>query len=194
MALPILPVISALASFVPGVVSFFAGEKAGKVAETVVSVAQAVTGTDTPDKALEVLKADPAKVLEFQQSMMSHEKAWWEEETKRLQQVNETMRAEITSGDPYVRRMRPTWGYSMCAAFTAQMFAVTYSIIFEPQFTGEIITSLASLSIIWSVGLSVLGIYVWKRSDEKQNSKAAGAGSTAGVGSGLLDAVLKRVR
>ena len=29
-------------------------------------------------------------------------------------------------------------------------------------------SALGSLSAIWGVGLSVLGMYVWKRSDEKK--------------------------
>lgn len=186
--LPIIPIVTALAQFVPGVVKFFGGEKAGQVADTVVKVAQTITGTGTPEDALDVLKKDPAKVLEFQTAMMSHEKEWWEQETKRLQQVNDTYRQEINSGDAYVRRMRPTWGYSMCAAFTAQMMAVTYSIIFDPQYTGEIVTALASLSVIWSVGLSVLGIYVWKRSDEKHGA----VGPSAQRGS-LAAAIAKRI-
>lgn len=178
--------VQGLISLVPSIARFIGGEKAGQVADTVVKVAQTVTGTDTPDDALAALKADPAKVLELQNAMMAHERAWWAEETTRLTTINATIQTELNSGDKYVRRMRPTWGYSMCAAFTAQMMAVTYTVIFEPQYAAEIVASLANLSVIWSVGLSVLGIYVWKRSEEKKGTKPpAGGGS-------LLSAITQR--
>jgi len=36
--------------------------------------------------------------------------------------------------------------------------------------TLSIITAMASLGTIWSIGLSVLGIYVYKRSEDKRVS------------------------
>jgi phosphoglycerate-specific signal transduction histidine kinase len=67
-------------------------------------------------------------------------------ETEKLREINASLRTEIESQDPYVRRMRPTFGYLMAFTWAAQMFAVA----------------------IWAVGLSVLGIYVYKRSEDKK--------------------------
>ena len=86
----------------------------------------------------------------------------------RLKQVNESLRAEIASTDKYVRRMRPTFGYIMAFSWAAQMFGLAYIIVFMPDKAGSIMHGMAALSTIWGVGLSVLGIYVYKRSEDKR--------------------------
>ena len=86
----------------------------------------------------------------------------------RLSQVNESLRAEIASTDKYVRRMRPTFGYIMATTWAAQMFGLAYVIVFMPDKAGNIMHGMSALSTIWGVGLSVLGIYVYKRSEDKK--------------------------
>lgn len=64
----------ALAQFAPSLIKFFTGsEKAADVAGKVIDIAKSVTGAPSGDAALEVLKADPAKVLEFQQAAMAND-------------------------------------------------------------------------------------------------------------------------
>ncbi len=89
-------------------------------------------------------------------------------ETTQLTQINESLRAEVSSNDWYVRRMRPTFGYLMAITWALQMGALAYAIVFMPEQAGLILQSMDSLGLIWSVGLSVLGIYVYKRSEEKR--------------------------
>lgn len=63
-----------LAEFAPGLIKWITGsDKAADVAGKVVEIAQTVTGTGTPEEAMTTLKADPAKVLEFRQSMATLE-------------------------------------------------------------------------------------------------------------------------
>jgi len=50
-----------------------------------------------------------------------------------LQQVNQTIRAESVSDDAYVRRMRPTFGYIMAFTWAAQMGAIAYTVVADPQ-------------------------------------------------------------
>lgn len=83
-------------------------------------------------------------------------------------EINESLRVEVASSDPYVRRMRPTFGYIIALTWAAQMFALAYVIIFETDQAAMVIESVQSLGTIWAVGLSVLGIYVYKRSEEKK--------------------------
>ncbi len=85
-------------------------------------------------------------------------------------EVNQSLRAEVSSNDAYVRRMRPTFGYLMAATWAAQMFGIAYVIIFKTEQAGAIMAAMSSLSAIWAVGLSVLGIYVYKRSEEKRSA------------------------
>jgi hypothetical protein len=87
-----------------------------------------------------------------------------------LSEINESLRAEAASNDPYVRRMRPTFGYMMAVSWGAQMLALAYIVVFETEKAGEVLDAMSSLSTIWAVGLSVLGIYVYKRSEEKKQT------------------------
>lgn len=87
-----------------------------------------------------------------------------------LTQINTSLRAEAASEDAYVRRMRPTFGYAMAAAWMAQMGAVAWVMVTAPADAGTVINALESLGTIWTVGLGVLGIYVYKRSGDKRTA------------------------
>jgi hypothetical protein len=89
-------------------------------------------------------------------------------DSKTLAEINASLRAEILSQDIYVRRMRPTFGYLMAMTWAAQMFAVAYIMVFETDKASVVINAIESLSGIWAVGLSVLGIYVYKCSEDKK--------------------------
>ena len=93
-----------------------------------------------------------------------------EEARASLSEINQSLRAEVVSQDLYVRRMRPTFGYLMALTWAAQMFGIAYVIIFDTARSGEVLNAMSSLSAIWAVGLSVLGVYVYKRSEEKKLS------------------------
>lgn len=87
-----------------------------------------------------------------------------------IAETNETIRTEIASGDAYVRRMRPTFGYLMAVTWAAQMLAIAYVMVFETEKSAFVLNAMGSLSAIWAMGLSVLGIYVYKRSEEKKSA------------------------
>jgi hypothetical protein len=60
----------ALAQFAPSLIKLFTGsDKAAEVAGKVAEIAKTVTGADTGEAALEAIKADPNKVLEFRQAV-----------------------------------------------------------------------------------------------------------------------------
>lgn len=85
-----------------------------------------------------------------------------------MREINKSLRAEIESRDKYVRRMRPTFGYLMAITWAAQMLGLAYVIIFKTDKAHIVLEAMASLGAIWAVGLSVLGIYVYKRSEDKR--------------------------
>ncbi len=89
--------------------------------------------------------------------------------SEKITQINKSIRTEILSQDKFVRRMRPTFGYIMAISWFIQMTIIAISVITSPKTAGEIIRSFAELSMMWSIGLSVLGVYVYKRSGEKNN-------------------------
>jgi hypothetical protein len=64
----------ALAQFAPSLIKLFTGsDKAAEVAGKVADIAKTVTGADTGEAALDTLKADPGKVLEFRQSVAAQQ-------------------------------------------------------------------------------------------------------------------------
>lgn len=77
--------------------------------------------------------------------------------------------------DRYTRLMRPTFGYVVAFSWAAQMLAVAYVILFKTNEAAGIINAMDSLSTTWAVGLSVLGIYVYRRKTGKADPDKEGA-------------------
>lgn len=73
---PLIPIALQLAAqFAPSIIGKLTGSaNAENVAAHVVGIAQTITGTPTPEAAFEAIKADPAKVLEFQLALAQNEK------------------------------------------------------------------------------------------------------------------------
>lgn len=200
MPFPIAIATAIAGEFLPGIVRWLGGDRAGDVAERVVGVAKTVTGAADGDAALTALRENPQAVLDLQRQMIAHENSLLQEETKRLEAVNETMRTEMASGDPYVRRWRPTWGYITAAAWLLQSLAIGGAV------GGAVAATLASdaaaarallsgaadllsaLTVQWGVALTVLGVNVTSRSRDKQ--VAAGQTPPAGIVGRIVETVL----
>jgi hypothetical protein len=150
-----LPVIVRVLSGALGTINNPAAQAAAKSLDQVGDAL--VQGHITPEEAAEANRhAEAIAMMETQETKAAYE------------QVNESLRAEVASEDAYVRRMRPTFGYLMAVTWAAQMMALAYVITFRTEKAGVVLQAMESLSTIWAVGLSVLGIYVFKRSEEKK--------------------------
>lgn len=158
----------ALAQFVPGLTRLLMGDKAGDVADKVVGAANAVTGADNPDEALAQIKKYPELQLKLQQEMNHIVLAELEAENKQLATINATMQVEYTSGDKFVRRWRPFFGYMTAITWAIQMSALSWVIVDQPEKAGAVITAASGLTGMWGIALAVLGVYIKKRSDDKQ--------------------------
>ena len=178
----------ALAQFAPGIVRWIAGDKAGEVADKVVGIAKTVTSKSDGADALAAIKADPALALQFQQSVMAYELALYQEDTKRLEAVNATMRIEAQSSDWFVRRARPAFMWSMSLAWSAIMGTVCFVMVMDPANAGAFIGSIAHMEPIWTWAFVATGIAVHARSKDKQ---AAATGQAPGI-AGVIGRVLGR--
>lgn len=70
--LPILAAaIPTLVDLIPDAIGWFAGDKAEDAAEKVVGIAKSVTGIDDQEEALQALKLDPEKALEFKKAVLA---------------------------------------------------------------------------------------------------------------------------
>ncbi len=113
---------------------------------------------------------NPEQMAELNRHVEKLEEIEAAERQASIQSINESLRAEVSSSDPYVRRMRPTFGYIIALTWGAQMLALAYVIVFDTSEASLVIEAMERLGTIWAVGLSVLGIYVYKRSEEKRGT------------------------
>lgn len=138
--------------------------------------------------AIDGKKLSPEQIAEANRHLETLAKLDSDDYRETIREVNASLRAEAASEDPYVRRMRPTFGYVMAATWAAQMTAVAWIVVAAPRDAAPVIDALGALSLMWSVGLSVLGVYVYKRSADK----ALGAGHPAAGFVDTLQTALKR--
>ncbi len=150
-----LPVLVAVVGGVLGGLDNPVAKEAAKVLEKVDEALK--SGQITPEQ-LEEANRHTEKMAEME--LASYQTT--------LGEINKSLRAEVVSSDAYVRRMRPTFGYLMAGTWAAQMFGIAYVIIFDTDKAGVVMAAMGNLSAIWAVGLSVLGIYVYKRSEDKR--------------------------
>jgi hypothetical protein len=144
----------------------------GPAGGAVGALVSSVLGVDNePDEVHKALEADPSLLLKLRQAEMEQQaklqQMMVESETQRMTQINETIRAELASGDKFKSYWRPLFGYIMAITWGTIMLATTYQILFNPDKVASIIAALGQLSGLWGIGLAVLGVNVWKRSDDK---------------------------
>jgi len=135
-----------------------AGEAAGQLVE-------AIDRGVVPPEEVKRVEADLVRMFEA--------------ETARQAVVNETMRVESGAEDAFVRRWRPFFGYSVAIAWFIQSMAIAATMLLDPSKAATLIVAFGEgTATHWMVALSVLGIGIWSRSQDKR----AGAGIAAAPG------------
>ncbi|EKF9119070.1 hypothetical protein O1B25_000864 [Vibrio cholerae] len=178
----------------PLVGSLIGGPAGGTVG---VLIADALGVENTPDAIESELLRNPDALLKIKQMEsderirlreLSYQQAEMESAERKLviTEQHKLMVAELNSDDAYVRRWRPTFGYAVCLAWTSLFFGIAGLMLFHPEFTEQAFTGAAKLTALFSVALTVLGLNIHKRSQDKQIS----AGITpAGVFGGIASAL-----
>ncbi|EGR4262723.1 hypothetical protein DDO82_01980 [Vibrio cholerae] len=178
----------------PLVGSLIGGPAGGTVG---VLIADALGVENTPDAIEAELLRNPDALLKIKQMEsderirlreLSYQQAEIESAERKLviTEQHKLMVAELNSDDAYVRRWRPTFGYAVCLAWTSLFFGIAGLMLFHPEFTEQAFTGAAKLTALFSVALTVLGLNIHKRSQDKQIS----AGITpAGVFGGIASAL-----
>lgn len=175
------------------------GGPAGAAAGGIVAAALGVEAE--PDAVARAIQADPEAALRLREIETAHrarltalavdaEAHRLTAETARLREVNETARREVASGDAYVRRMRPTAGYVVILTLGVEVLAACAVMLWRPEHAAAVAALIGALVTPQSIALSVLGVYVWRRSAEK----LADAGALPAPGRGLIGAVAERIR
>ncbi|MBF6614898.1 MAG: hypothetical protein IVW55_17465 [Chloroflexi bacterium] len=142
----------------------------GPAGTAIGSLLSSALGTpNNPDAIYAKLQSDPtalAKVreLEIKQQvqlralMVQAETQRLASDTSRIQAVNATMRAEIQDKRGY---WREAFGYISAACFAMEVGAVVYVLVWNPTAAGAASALISSLTMLWGVPLSVLGITAW---------------------------------
>lgn len=178
-----LTTILAIAKFAPAVVGLLTNNKTSTQAAQLVSqTAQAITGTTDDEAALEVLKNDPDKVIEYKNAMNEYAATMYELENKRAETVNNTMHLEAANKSRYVRYMRPTFGYAVILMMMSMFFNITRVIGKDLDQAIKMIEAYASMEWVFVAMLAAIGVYITKRSKDK-NPNALG----------MLGALAKRI-
>lgn len=142
-------------------------------------IASVFGAEDNPDAVLKAIEADPEAGIKLRRIELDHKVQLealamqraameMEQETARLATVNATFQAEVKSDDKYVRRWRPTFGYAVTLTWVITWCAVVWVIVVETAKAAEVITALTATAMMWSVALAVLGVNVYKRSQDKE--------------------------
>ncbi|KMQ74018.1 3TM-type holin [Marinobacter subterrani] len=147
-------------------------------------IASALGTDDNPEAVATAIQADPDALVKLKALEREHERELKrmviEAETARLAEINQTMRAEASAQDGYVRRWRPTFGYMVAITWLVQSVAIAWAMVGAPENAADLINAVTALTPMWGIALSILGINITARSRDKRAS--AGQDSR-----GLLD-------
>lgn len=181
-----IPIIMALAAeFAPSVVGLLTKDKtAAKAAEMVSQTARAITGTSSDDAALEALRNDPDKAIEYKNAMNEHAADMYEKETERMKVASDAIHLEHTNKFGFIRNVRPLFGYCVIYMIFITFTSAAYTIVFKSPKEGvEVIKAYSEMEWIFIAALSAISVYIKKRSDDKKPNNPLG----------ILGALAKRI-
>lgn len=128
------------------------------------------------EEKAELIRQDPELILKLRQEALNFEATIAKEQTKNMTDVNETMKAELTSGRWYQRAWRPWCGFMFPVVLILNYIVVP--IYLAPKFV--VVPTIPWEAIVAYAG--VLGVAAHGRNKEKQ--------AAAGIaGKGLLNTI-----
>ncbi|AOJ10331.1 hypothetical protein [Burkholderia mayonis] len=173
--MPIIPIAMALAQFAPMIAGWLGGSSAANVAQKVVGVAQAVTGTSAPDAALAAIQADPSLAMQFQTKIVESQvemaqiaadvtKAELAADTADTEAVNQTMQVEAKADHWPTYSWRPFVGF--CFGLLGLLSGMTVGGAYigvmafhaNPSILGQLPGMLGSEAAVMATMAPVLGI------------------------------------
>lgn len=133
---------------------------------------------DKPDAINKALQSDPEAAIKLQKLQQEHERKLqgmvleaetqrMAQETERLTQTQQTMRAELKSEDAYVRRARPTFLYVIAGSVMVEVLIALLVAATAPAEIDQLATLFAALATPQSIAAGMCGVYLKKRSDDK---------------------------
>lgn len=144
----------------------------GPVGSAVTLVASALGANETPDAIEQAIKADPEAALKLRtvenNNRTALEQAIIAADVAMFSEQHKTIRAELASEDKFKSYWRPAFGYALVLSWMMVWFGIAYLIFVHPTEVGEVVKALADTTVLWGIALSVLGVQIHKRSQDKQ--------------------------
>lgn len=98
----------------------------------------------------------------------AHDKHLADLQARANDQVNETMRRESQSEGLFYRSWRPLFGYLVTTVFVLQMLMPLYLILALPERLASFMAYTQASMWMWTLAFGVLGVTVYKRSEDKK--------------------------
>jgi len=193
--LTLITLAKSVSTYLPAITSWFDDDNADKNANLILEVAHKVTAESDPVNSIQALHNSDVLREDFLRAINPIVIAKLENNTRRLAETNATMRAELNTASKFKSYWRPAFGWALLLTWTITMlsfiFVLAYVVISTPANMANVLSGIAQVmgpfSVMWGIALSVLGINISKRSQDKA--------ITAGIKPppGLLGAVAQRL-
>lgn len=177
--------ITEVAKYAPAVATALGGPAAGGITAGAASMVTGLLGVENSPAGLVAATQDPEKQAELirinnehrerlERMRLDAEAAHAAEETKRLAEVNQTIRAELVADHWWKSGWRPFNGWMLALSLAVVNFGLIAVIVMEPSRLGEVVDVL-----IWSVVAqgAVQGVNIKQRSNDKARQMGQRPGS-----------------
>lgn len=159
----VLAAIGILANVVPAIAGWIGGDDAENKAEEYVGIAKKLTGLDDGVEAANAVANDPALTKLFEVQAHEYRMAELEEDTKRLEAVNKTMRKESSAEDAWTRRWRPYWGFVAATVFGLIALSIAACLIVmaikdTASFIAQLPLVISALAALFTIPGAILGV------------------------------------
>ncbi|WP_367971622.1 hypothetical protein RJD38_14870 [Vibrio scophthalmi] len=104
---------------------WFGGNNGNEIADKVLRVTQAVTGTTTLSSTIEALQ-DPVVATQVEEALMQHELAFNKLAFGDKKDAREMQEKTVKSEDPFVKRFLYYFSFYWAIVATAYLFAITF--------------------------------------------------------------------
>ena len=176
-----------LAEFVRSLIGWFTGDKndADK-ADKVLNIVKRVTGIDSTEDAISVLRDRPDLLVQLKESVMAHQIEMARENTKRIESVNRTMQSEGKSEHWMQWSWRPFNGFlfGLTLFLNYVVPSIANILLAIMHVTDKVPDGLMFIDIVRTVPIGVipefvlvswaaiLGVTSWTRGKEKLENKS----------------------
>lgn len=166
--------IAPKAATVVDVAGDLVGGPAGIALEALARVLAGAGPEEDLDTVAEVIMSRPELMVKMEELAMQREAALLDNDTRRIEAVNATMRSEAGASDSWTRRWRPYWGFVAGTAWGILALSLALTMLIA-AFGGEsaleaipvIASAFEAMFVFWGVAGAVLGITAWTRGQEK---------------------------